>query len=137
METALVSYTEHQDAIKLVRNTVFSAEQGVDPTIDFDGLDDDAFHVLCSDDGKPVGTGRMLDDGHIGRVAVISEYRSRGAGTRIMQLLIDTAKANNYKRIYLHAQVGAVPFYDKLGFFACGKNFEEAGILHTPMAKVL
>jgi predicted GNAT family N-acyltransferase len=137
METALVSYAEHQDAIKLVRNTVFSAEQGVDPAIDFDGLDDDAFHVLCSDDGKPVGTGRMLDDGHIGRVAVISEYRSRGAGTRIMQLLIDTAKANNYKRIYLHAQVGAVPFYDKLGFFACGKNFEEAGILHTPMAKVL
>ena len=137
METTLVSYADQQDAIRLVRMTVFSEEQGVDPAIDFDGLDDEAFHVLCRDNGNPVGTGRMLDDGHIGRVAVLSEYRSRGVGTKIMQLLIDTARANNYRRIYLHAQVGAVPFYDKLGFFACGKNFEEAGILHTPMAKVL
>ncbi len=137
METKLVSYADQQDAIRLVRMAVFSEEQGVDPAIDFDGLDDEATHVLCSDNGNPVGTGRMLDDGHIGRVAVLSEHRSRGVGTEIMQLLTDTARAKNFRRIYLHAQVGAVPFYDKLGFFACGKNFEEAGILHTPMAKIL
>lgn len=133
LSTDLVDFTEQRAAITHVRFTVFSQEQGVDPAIDFDGLDKDAIHVLCSVDGKPVGTGRMLDDGHIGRVAVLSEYRSRGIGSRIMALLIDTARARAIGEVHLYAQVNAVPFYDRLGFSACGENFEEAGIMHTPM----
>jgi predicted GNAT family N-acyltransferase len=133
MKTDLVSFSDHQDAITLIRYTVFSLEQGVDPAIDFDGLDAEALHVVCSDNGTPVGTGRMLDDGHIGRVAVLNEYRSRGAGTGIMTELINTAREKKFIRVYLYAQVNAVPFYDKHGFTVCGRNFMEAGIMHTQM----
>ena len=133
MKTDLVSFSDHQDAITHIRHTVFSLEQGVDPGIDFDGLDSEALHVLCTVDGTPVGTGRMLDDGHIGRVAVLKEYRSQGVGTGIMAGLINTAREKQFIRVYLYAQVNAVPFYDKLGFTVCGRNFVEAGIMHTPM----
>jgi hypothetical protein len=133
MNTALVCFPEHRDAIMQVRNTVFTLEQGVDPAIDFDGFDHEAIHVLCSDNGVPVGTGRMLEDGHIGRVAVLGEYRSRGIGTRIMTLLIDTARAGAFDRVFLFAQINAIPFYDKLGFAVCGENTMEAGIVHSPM----
>ena len=129
----LVSFAEHEKAITHIRNTVFTVEQGVDPAIDFDGLDTQAFQVLCTIAGKPVGTGRMLDDGHIGRVAVLGDYRSRGIGTGIMELLLATARERAIDRVYLYAQANAVPFYDKLGFSACGANFMEAGMLHTPM----
>lgn len=133
MKTALVTFPEHRDAIMHVRNTVFTVEQGVDPAIDFDGFDHEAIHVLCSDNGVPVGTGRMLDDGHIGRVAVLGEYRARGVGTQILTLLIDTARAGAFDRVFLYAQINAIPFYDKLGFTICGENIMEAGIVHSPM----
>jgi hypothetical protein len=133
MKTALVCFPEHRDAIMRVRNTVFTLEQGVDPAIDFDGFDHEAIHVLCSDNDLPVGTGRILNDGHIGRVAVLAEYRSRGVGTQIVTLLIDTARAGAFDRVFLYAQINAIPFYDKLGFAVCGENTIEAGIVHSPM----
>lgn len=129
----LVSYNDQQAAITHIRHTVFTVEQGVDSAIDFDGLDPEAIQILCTINGKPAGTGRMLDDGHIGRIAVLPEYRSQGVGTQIMSRLMDTARARLFMRIYLYAQVNAVDFYRKLGFATCGENFEEAGILHTPM----
>ena len=133
IQTNLVDYVEHQTAITLIRFSVFSQEQGVDPAIDFDGLDREALHVVSYDDDEPVGTGRILEDGHIGRVCVMPRYRSRGIGTRIMEVLIETAREKGIKEVHLYAQVDAVPFYDRLGFSACGENFEEAGMMHTPM----
>jgi predicted GNAT family N-acyltransferase len=34
----------------------------------------------------------------------------------------------------LHAQVHAVPFYEKMGFKSYGPQFEEAGIQHFAMS---
>ncbi len=133
MKLDLVSFDAQLPAIRHVRTTVFTLEQGVDPAIDFDGLDAEAVHVLCTDNDQPVGTGRMLDDGHIGRIAVLADYRAQGIGRLLMQTLIDTARARHYDNVSLYAQVNAVPFYEKLGFKANGENFTEAGIEHTPM----
>lgn len=134
MQFDVVSFAAHEDAIRHIRYTVFTVEQGVDTALDFDGLDDKAIQVLCTDNGLPVATGRMLNDGHIGRVAVLSDYRDKGIGAGIMNTLIETARAQRFREVYLYAQVSAVPFYEKLGFEATGDNFTEAGILHTPMS---
>jgi predicted GNAT family N-acyltransferase len=134
MHFDVVSFAAHEDAIRHIRHTVFTVEQKVDTTLDFDGLDDKAIQVLCTEQGLPVGTGRMLNDGHIGRVAVLREYRNKGVGSGLMKTLIETARTRRFREVYLYAQVTAVPFYEKLGFEATGDNFTEAGIRHTPMS---
>jgi len=128
------NFSEHSQEILSLRYRVFSLEQGVDPDIDIDGLDEDAVQILALDNGTSVGTGRMLADGHIGRIAVLMDYRKTGIGKQIVSCLIKHARNNNLDRVFLGAQISAVPFYEKLGFCRSGEDYMEANILHTPMA---
>lgn len=123
-----------------IRNTVFVDEQGVPKEIEFDGNDDKAIHVIAYKDNKAVGCARMLqtDKGaKIGRVAVLKEYRKQGIGEKICNTLIDIAKEMDIYYVYLHAQVSAVQFYEKIGFSQVGEGFYEADILHYKMVKKL
>jgi predicted GNAT family N-acyltransferase len=132
-----VNFSDHQAAIQFVRLTVFTDEQGVDPAVDLDGLDEAAAQILVLDNEKPVATGRMLADGHIGRIAVLPEYRKLGIGSRIMESFISQARADDFTKVFLGAQVSAVPFYETLGFRRYGEDYMEANIKHTPMQLML
>ena len=123
--------------IKKIRYSVFVTEQHIDKDIEFDGNDKDAIHVLLVKNEKFVGTGRMLADGHIGRLAVYKEYRGQGLGADVVMALVGEAKKLGLQRVYLGAQLYAVEFYKKLGFSEFGESFMEAGIEHIHMEKVL
>jgi len=123
--------------IHSIRNEVFINEQGIDPEIEYDGLDNSAIHTLVFIKDKAVGTGRILKDGHIGRVAVLKKYRGQNIGSKIITSLIDIAVKNHYNRVYLGAQKQAINFYLKLGFTPFGEEFIEATILHQSMEKIL
>ena len=125
------------ESIQKIRFLVFTREQQVDPALDLDGRDPEAVHVLAVKDGEPVGTGRMLDDGHIGRVAVLKEARGRGIGKQMILALIREAGTRGMSRVFLGAQKQAVGFYEKLGFRSFGLPYEEAGIIHIHMEKLL
>ncbi|WP_417616040.1 GNAT family N-acetyltransferase [Oceanisphaera sp.] len=138
MTVTLVPYdTEHQPQIRAIREAVFMQEQGVSPELEFDGLDASAMHVLAVVDGEYVGTGRMLDDGHIGRIAILRNYRGLGLGAKVVQTLVAEASRLGYPRVYLGAQTHAVDFYAKLGFTPYGDEFMDAGIPHLSMEKSL
>ncbi len=124
---------QSKDEIFLVRNTVFTAEQGIDTNLDFDGQDEQAVHALVYDNDEPVATGRMLEDGHIGRIAVLISHRGKGLGTAIMKALVNEARRRNFARVYLGAQVHALDFYEKLGFESIGERYDEVGIEHQTM----
>lgn len=124
---------EYKEVISQIRTHVFVKEQDVDHDIDFDGRDKDAIHVLIFFQGKAIGTARMLSDGHIGRVAVLKEYRNKGAGYTAVKSLIEQAKTNGLKRVYLGSQVHASKFYEKMGFSTYGDEFIEANIRHIEM----
>ncbi|GEM79638.1 GNAT family N-acetyltransferase [Vibrio superstes] len=124
---------QSKDEIFLVRNTVFTAEQGIDTNLDFDGQDDGAVHALVYEKDEPIATGRMLEDGHIGRIAVLISHRGKGLGASIMKALVDEARLRNFARVYLGAQVHALDFYQKLGFEPIGERYEEVGIEHQTM----
>ena len=128
---------EYAGEIKRIRNTVFTGEENIDEHADFDGQDTDAIHVLIEMDGQFVGTGRMLMDGHIGRLAVLRSARGRGFGKKLMDALIDQAKKKNINRVYLGAQKHAVGFYKKIGFSEYGDSYEEVGITHVHMEKFI
>ena len=125
-------------ALGAVRRAVFIEEQRVPKALEWDGLDESCHHVLVTDTlHQPVGTGRMKPDGHIGRMAVLKEYRGQGIGSAILMALLDYAHRQQCDRVYLHAQVAAIPFYEKHGFTVDGEEFMDAGITHRSMVKRL
>ena len=117
-----------------VRTEVFVVEQGVPVDLEIDGPDQFATHVLArSQSGQTVATGRLLDNGHIGRMAVLAHWRHRGIGSAILQRLIDLACARGHDRVFLNAQCCAVSFYERVGFVPEGGIFLDAGISHRHM----
>jgi predicted GNAT family N-acyltransferase len=124
-----------QIRIEKIRTQVFSHEQGVDPDIDFDGQDMAAVHVLAICKGQVAGTGRLLADGHIGRLAVLKSARRCGAGQALVRQLVAQARSQGLTRVFLGAQEHAVGFYEKLGFSCYGVPYEEAGIRHIHKEK--
>jgi len=90
-------------------------------------------HVLVTDNNTPVATGRIKMDGHIGRMAVLKDYRNKGVGSDILKALIDFSKTLKMKSIYLHAQITAIPFYENHGFKISSEEFMDADIPHKSM----
>ncbi|MCW4149146.1 GNAT family N-acetyltransferase [Halomonas sp. 18H] len=128
-------WTELGDVAGEIRRVVFIDEQQVPIEEEWDGLDPDCRHFLALDtEGRPLGTARLLPDGHIGRVAVFHEARGQGVGQALMQAAIDTARRRGDARVMLAAQIQALPFYERLGFIAEGETFMEAGIAHRNMS---
>jgi predicted GNAT family N-acyltransferase len=121
-----------------VRETVFVHEQHVPLELEWDEHDAVSLHALALDaQGRALGTGRLLPDGHIGRMAVLKEVRAAGVGGRILQALIERARALGYAQVLLNAQVQVEGFYSRYGFTREGEEFMEAGIPHIAMRRVL
>lgn len=134
----LATWVQDADSIKRVRLAVFVAEQKVPLELEFDGLDEHCKHWLALDAGGcAVGTARMLADGHIGRMAVLAANRQQGVGSQIMKDIINIAKETGFKRLQLHAQITAMPFYSRLGFVAYGEQFMDADMSHIAMELAL
>ena len=135
--TIICDYEPHTDDICAIRYEVFVDEQNVPEELEIDGLDGKAKHVLTFVDDVPIGTGRILSDGHIGRVAVLKNYRGLGIGKSIMKELIKCAQDMSLEKVWLSSQWHAYSFYLDLGFVCVGEVYKEAGIEHIKMFRVL
>jgi predicted GNAT family N-acyltransferase len=116
-----------------IRLAVFVEEQRVPAEIEMDEHDAASVHALAYLDGAAVGTGRLLPDGHIGRMAVLKAQRGRGVGAAILVRLIEEARRRGMRAAVLSAQTHALGFYRKHGFEARGAVYMEAGIPHQEM----
>lgn len=132
----VVDWAEGEPRLRAVRIAVFVIEQNIPEELEWDEFDAASVHALAEDDaGTPIGCGRLLPDGHIGRMAVLSDWRGRGVGAALLVKLIDLARARGDERVRLHAQTQAMPFYAKFGFAPVGAEFSEAGIAHWTMER--
>lgn len=121
-----------------VRETVFVGEQGVPAEMEYDEHDPVSLHVLASGPvGEAIGTGRLLPDGHVGRIAVLAEWRGKGVGTALLSCLMEAGRRQGLSALALNAQTGAAGFYRRFGFEAAGGEFMEAGIPHVSMVRTL
>lgn len=126
----------HTYAVELraIRRAVFIEEQRVPEELEWDDVDARCHHVLAyTSEGEAIGTGRLLPDGHIGRMAVLLAWRGKGAGSAILQVLLTLARRHRFAVARLNAQTHAVGFYAKHGFAVTGEEFMEAGIPHRAM----
>lgn len=129
-----VNWQDHQQDLSAIRTEVFIKEQHVPVDLEWDGLDYEAIHVLVLDsDNHPIGTGRLLSTGQIGRMAVLQPWRRQGVGSAILDCLLEAAREHAVTPVFLNAQVSAIAFYQRHGFTAEGDVFDDAGIPHRRM----
>lgn len=141
----MVAFTIHEtdwvhDAPHLsrVRRAVFIDEQGVPESLEWDEHDAASAHLLVKAiDGAPIGCARLLPDGHIGRMAVLPAWRGHGVGRILLKTVLKMAQAHGHRVVKLSAQTHAAGFYAAAGFVVEGPEYEEAGIPHVAMLKIL
>ena len=92
--------------------------------------------VECLDD-KLVG-GLMLapvdnDNVRLLQVAVDTKYQREGIGRAMVEYAKQRAREAGYKRMFIHARLTAIHFYEKIGFHQEGDIFEEQGLTFAKM----
>lgn len=134
----LLSWPDARPLAAPIRFAVFVDEQNVPAEIELDERDAACVHAVAfGESGQPVGTGRLLPDGHVGRMAVMHAWRRQGVGGAILEALLSEARRRGHAEVVLSAQVQAVDFYRRHGFDAFGPVYEEAGIAHQDMRRRL
>ena len=121
------------EALRSIRQRVFMEEQRIPAELEWDADDASAVHFLLRYRGIEVGTARLLPDGHIGRVAILREWRGLGLGELLMREVMEQAIAAGHQRLLLSAQTYALAFYRRLGYRSEGEPYMEAGLPHQAM----
>jgi predicted GNAT family N-acyltransferase len=136
IEVRLGAWIDLREEAAPIRYAVFVDEQKVPAEIELDDWDALSLHALALDaQGRVLGTGRLLPDGHIGRMAVLQSARGQGVGTALLRALLQAARARGDREVVLSAQTHAMPFYEKAGFIAEGDEYDDAGIPHRQMRR--
>lgn len=136
IEVRLGAWIDLREEAAPIRYAVFVDEQKVPAEIELDDRDALSLHALALDaQGRVLGTGRLLPDGHIGRMAVLQSARGQGVGTALLRALLQAARARGDREVVLSAQTHAMPFYEKAGFIAEGDEYDDAGIPHRQMRR--
>ena len=131
---SMVCWHDGEPLLRAIREAVFIREQNVPEELEWDGKDEDCRHALVlSLGGDAIGCGRIQQNGHIGRVAVLPQWRKQKGGTAIMEALLDEARSRGYKQVDVDAQTYVIPFYQKFDFVEHGKEFMDAGMPHKKM----
>lgn len=122
-----------------IRKRVFIEEQGF--TDEFDKLDRSAYHAVVFVKDQHAATGRLFSDkngiAHIGRVAVLPDFRKMSLGSLIIAILEKKAAELNFISTELSAQVRVMDFYTKLGYTPVGEEYPDQGCPRIKMIKLL
>ena len=131
------TWPDDQSTLKAIRFEVFVEEQKVPAEEEIDAHDPVSLHAIAWTDGNAAGCGRLLPDGHIGRMAVRMPYRGQGVGSLVLQHLIERARQRRDVDVVLSAQTHALGFYEKFGFVVEGSEYLDCNIPHRDMRKIL
>jgi len=137
-----VKIVETQDlsAPHALRRAVFIEEQGIAEAEEWDELDAEALHLVAWVGDAALGTARLFvkgDLGRIGRVCVAKAARGTGLGAALINEGCARLAAAGCQRVHLGAQCHAIPFYERLGFHPFGPEYDDAGIPHREMERIL
>lgn len=134
----IASWQDEASILRIIRTAVFIHEQQIPEDLEWDEFDLISMHVLAlNSNGQPIGTARFLPDGHVGRMAVLKEWRGKGLGSAMLLRILEELRSQHMQKAILNAQTTAVKFYEKFGFQVSGKEFMEVGIPHVRMILLL
>ena len=122
------------DEAHAIRKEVFVVEQQCPEDIELE-FEEEAKHYVALNEENFVGTsrGRYTENGiKMERFAVLKSQRGLQVGASLLHAMLNDTRSLG-KKIYLHAQLHAAPFYAKYGFKPEGEHFWEADIEHVKM----
>lgn len=142
--TKIVEYLsiEYTDTI-ILRNKILREPIGLVFTDDDLEEEEGSSHIACfsRQDEQIVGccflTPINKERIKLRQMAVDSAFQKKGIGREIMLFAEQFASQHKYSEIYLHARLEAVSFYTKLGYKKISDVFEEVGIPHVEMIKII
>ena len=130
-----VSNEAELELVFAIRKKVFVEEQNCPAELEWE-FEEESVHFLGSMNGIPAGAARWRKTAKgykLERFAVLKEFRGKGLGQALVAAVLrDLPK--DARDVYLHAQLDAMPLYQKFGFEKEGEQFEEAGIQHFKMS---
>lgn len=139
MRYKLTKGIENNPSALDIRKRVFVDEQGFND--EFDDIDAIAYHVVLFVKNRYAATGRLYsgENGamHIGRVAVLREFRGMSLGSLVIAVLEKKALDSGFNKVELSAQVRVMEFYKKLGYIAEGEEYMDEDCPHIKMVKKL
>ncbi len=123
-----------------IRQKVFVEEQKFQN--EFDENEERALHLVIFIDDVAAGTARMFSDDngktyHVGRVAVLPEYRREHLGSKLVNAACDKAKEFGAEKCIISAQCRVKEFYKTLGFKEHGEEYLDEYCPHIDMEKYL
>lgn len=96
---------------------------------------------VCENEGKIVGCCILtpVDKSvvQLRQMAVDDSVQKKGVGGKLLLFAEESAKENGFDKIVLHARKVAIGFYLKYNYGIVGNEFEEVGIPHFEMQKIL
>jgi YbgC/YbaW family acyl-CoA thioester hydrolase len=142
VEVRVGRWAELGEHARAIRTEVFVQEQNIPADMEWDEADHNCLHAVAYNRyGLPLATGRLLEHvpgvAKIGRMAVRQPMRGSRVGRAVLDALMKAARERGDREAVLHAQTSAAAFYSRAGFAARGPEFDEAGIAHVEMVKVL
>ncbi|WP_234733872.1 GNAT family N-acetyltransferase [Tellurirhabdus bombi] len=138
---AVTQVTQPDDLKKVfaIREAVFVNEQQVAAEDEYDEYENSSRHFMAWCEGEPCGTARWRSTSNgikLERFAVLRAFRGKGVGRALVKAVLDdvfSLQPEPIEKIYLHAQITAMPLYASFGFKAVGEQFDECGIQHYKM----
>lgn len=127
--------------VRSIRKTVFIDEQHMPE--EFNATDDIALHAILYRDGVPIATGRAYEEHpesglyHLGRFAVLKQYRGQDAGSTVIAAIESAARERGATGFVLNAQLAASGFYLKHGYKQVGDVYDIGGAPHVDMQKAV
>ena len=131
-----ISDKEHYQQALAIREQVFIEEQQVERALEVENEAEAHYYLLLLDE-LPIATGRWRKTSRgikLERFAVLPKYRNQNYGSVLLQHILQQLDSRP-EELYLHAQLKAIPYYERQGFRKQGDMFTEANIRHYLMSK--
>jgi predicted GNAT family N-acyltransferase len=142
MALKIIDYgTKEYDQMVKLRNDMLRKPLGLHFTKE--ELEKEKTDVLMGafEDGRILGCCLLtrIDDHSVRlrQMAVPNNLQGKGMGRALMIFAENIARDMGYRTLVMHARKTAVGFYEKMGYIAKGKEFEEVTIPHFVMEKIL
>lgn len=141
IEVHKISSEDDIHVAQQIRYDVFVIGQQVPAEEEIDQYEKVCHHFLAKANSIPCGAARwrITSTGvKLERFAVLEKYRGMGVGSALVEAVlkdIESYPEATGKQLYLHAQISAIPLYQKFGFVREGEIFQECDIDHYAMKK--
>lgn len=124
-----------------IREEVYINEQQIDRADEFDEFDAISDHFLAYIDDNPAGTCRYRSTENglkLERFATLKKFRGKGVASALMKTTLNHMGLQNLtkQKLYLNAQITAMPLYAKFRFKPEGPVFLECEIEHQKMVRL-